>query len=113
MRIGQLAQLVGVETQTIRFYEQQGLLPPPDRQDNGYRVYTEKHGEGLAFIRHCRILGLSLAEYHELQSYQDAPPQTCAAVTDLPDDHISHVRARKSVVTENMEAVRVAHGRQR
>ena len=44
MRIGQLAQLVGVETQTIRFYEQQGLLPPPDRQDNGYRVYTEKHG---------------------------------------------------------------------
>ena len=33
MRIGQLAQLVGVETQTIRFYEQQGLLPPPDRQD--------------------------------------------------------------------------------
>lgn len=46
MRIGQLAQLVGVETQTIRFYEQQGLLPPPDRQDNGYRVYTEKHGEG-------------------------------------------------------------------
>ena len=29
MRIGQLAQLVGVETQTIRFYEQQGLLPPP------------------------------------------------------------------------------------
>ena len=33
MRIGQLAQLVGVETQTIRFYEQQGLLPPPDRQE--------------------------------------------------------------------------------
>ncbi|HAT6315125.1 TPA: MerR family transcriptional regulator, partial [Proteus mirabilis] len=66
MRIGQLAQLVGVETQTIRFYEQQGLLPPPDRQDNGYRVYTEKHGEGLAFIRRCRILGLSLAEVHEL-----------------------------------------------
>jgi predicted site-specific integrase-resolvase len=32
MRIGQLAQLVGVETQTIRFYEQQGLLPPPDRR---------------------------------------------------------------------------------
>ena len=31
MRIGQLAQLVGVETQTIRFYEKQGLLPPPDR----------------------------------------------------------------------------------
>ncbi len=94
MRIGQLAQLVGVETQTIRFYEQQGLLPPPDRQDNGYRVYTEKHGEGLAFIRRCRILGLSLAEIHELQSYEDDPHQPCTAVNALLDDHISHVRSQ-------------------
>ncbi|HAC27735.1 MAG TPA: MerR family DNA-binding transcriptional regulator, partial [Marinobacter sp.] len=54
MRIGQLAQIAGIDTQTIRFYEQQGLLPPPERQENGYRVYTEKHGEWLAFIRRCR-----------------------------------------------------------
>ena len=65
MRIGQLAQSVGVDTQTIRFYERQGLLPPPGRQENGYRVYTEKHVERLAFIRRCRILDLSLAEIHD------------------------------------------------
>ena len=74
MRIGQLARLVGVDTQTIRFYEQQGLLPPPDRQQNGYRVYTEKHGERLA--------------------YQDDPHQPCTAVNALLDDHISHVRSQ-------------------
>lgn len=34
MRIGQLAQIAGIDTQTIRFYEQQGLLPPPERQEN-------------------------------------------------------------------------------
>jgi len=51
MRIGQLARLIEIDTQTIRFYEQQGLLPPPDR-------HTEKHGERLAFIRRCRILNL-------------------------------------------------------
>ncbi|MCQ4256346.1 MerR family DNA-binding transcriptional regulator, partial [Pseudomonas stutzeri] len=45
MRRPQLAQIAGIDTQTIRFYEQQGLLPPPERQENGYRVYTEKHGE--------------------------------------------------------------------
>lgn len=89
MRIGQLAQSVGVDTQTIRFYERQGLLPPPGRQENGYRVYTEKHVERLAFIRRCRILGLSLAEIHELQSYQDdlislVPPSTpCSMITPL------------------------------
>ena len=94
MRIGQLAQLVGVETQTIRFYERQGLLPPPDRQENGYRIYNEKHGERLAFIRRCRILDLSLAEIHELQRYQDDPHQSCAVVNALLDDHISHVRSQ-------------------
>jgi Cd(II)/Pb(II)-responsive transcriptional regulator len=94
MRIGRLARLAGVETQTIRFYEQQGLLPRPDRQDNGYRVYTEKHGEQLAFIRRCRILGLSLAEIQQLQSYQHDPHQPCAAVNALLDDHIAHVRSQ-------------------
>lgn len=94
MRIGQLAELAGVNTQTIRFYERQGLLPPPDRQENGYRVYNERHGERLAFICRCRILGLSLAEIHELQGYQDDPHQPCAAVNALLDEHISHVRSR-------------------
>jgi Cd(II)/Pb(II)-responsive transcriptional regulator len=85
MRIGQLAQSVGVDTQTIRFY---------DRQENGYRIYNEKHGERLAFIRRCRILDLSLAEIHELQRYQDDPHQSCAVVNALLDDHISHVRSQ-------------------
>jgi DNA-binding transcriptional MerR regulator len=57
MRIGQLAQSVGVDTQTIRFYNGRACCRRRDRQDNGYRVYTEKHGEGLAFIRRCRIHG--------------------------------------------------------
>lgn len=94
MRIGQLARIVGVESQTIRFYERQGLLPPPDRQENDYRVYNERHVELLAFIRRCRILDLSLLEIKELQSYQDDPHQPCAAVNALLDDHISHVRSQ-------------------
>ena len=94
MRIGQLAQLVGVETQTIRFYEQQGLLPPPDRQDNGYRVYTEKHGEGLAFIRRCRILGLSLAEIDATTELSGRPSSALYRRQRLADDHISHVRSQ-------------------
>jgi len=94
MRIGQLAQLVGVDAQTIRFYEQQGLLPPPDRQENGYRIYSEKHGERLAFIRRCRILDLPLAEIHELKRFQDDPHQTCTAINALFDKHISDVRSQ-------------------
>jgi Cd(II)/Pb(II)-responsive transcriptional regulator len=94
MRIGQLARLVEIDTQTIRFYEQQGLLPSVGRRENGYRVYTKKHGQRLRFIRRCRILGLSLAEISELQQHQDEPHQPCNAVNVLLDDHISHVQSQ-------------------
>ncbi|WP_127557163.1 Cd(II)/Pb(II)-responsive transcriptional regulator [Saccharospirillum alexandrii] len=94
MRIGQLAKSIGVDTQTIRYYEHQGLLPSPDRQENGYRVYTDKHAQQLAFIRSCRMLDLSLAEISELQSYQDDPHQPCTAVNDLLDVHICQVRSQ-------------------
>lgn len=94
MRIGQLAQVTGTDSQTIRFYEQQGLLSPPDREENGYRSYTTKHGEQLAFIRRCRILDLSLSEIRKLQSYQDDPQQPCDSVNAMLDEHISQVRTQ-------------------
>lgn len=94
MRIGQLAKMTGTDSQTIRFYEQQGLLSPPDRQDNGYRSYTKEHSEQLAFIRRCRILDLSLAEIRQLQSYQDDPQQPCTSVNAMLDEHISQVRSQ-------------------
>src|SRR5829696_10309824 len=39
VRIGELADVVGVSPDTIRFYEREGLLPRPPRQHNGYREY--------------------------------------------------------------------------
>ncbi len=100
MRIGQLAQIADIDTQTIRFYEQQGLLPPPERQENGYRVYTEKHGEWLAFIRRCRILDLSLAEIRELQSYRNDPRRPCSAINEMLNKHVSDVRSGIATLQE-------------
>ena len=94
MRIGQLAQQTGVDTQTIRFYERQGLLPPPEREDNGYRTYKAGHADKLLFIRRCRSFGMSLEEIGVLQSYQEQPQQPCVAVNELLDRHIAQVRAQ-------------------
>lgn len=94
MRISQLSRLGGVRTQTIRFYEEQGLLTSPDRQANGYRAYTEKHVRQLSFIRRCRLLGLSLSEIRQLQKQQDDPHQSCAAINTLLEDHIADVAIR-------------------
>ena len=80
MRIGHLAAAAGLTPATIRYYEVQGLLPAPERGDQGYRIYTEMHLERLRFIRHARALGLSIKEIH---STFHNPEGTCSEVRDL------------------------------
>jgi DNA-binding transcriptional MerR regulator len=60
MRIGELAQWIGVSTDSVRFYERSGLLPRPARQDNTYRRYTEADAEHLRLLIDLRRLDLPL-----------------------------------------------------
>lgn len=62
MNISQLAKANQISTDTVRYYEKQGLLGAPPRQDNGYRVYTDAHVETVRFVRGAQALGFSLAE---------------------------------------------------
>ncbi|HNU10892.1 MAG TPA: Cd(II)/Pb(II)-responsive transcriptional regulator [Rubrivivax sp.] len=94
MRIGDLARATGTPVQTIRFYEQQGLLPPPQRAQNNYRVYTAAHVERLAFIRQCRNLDMTLDEIRMLLALRDDPGPDCGEVNALLDEHIGHVAER-------------------
>jgi DNA-binding transcriptional MerR regulator len=62
MRIGELAEICGVSTRTIRHYHRIGLLPDPPRRANGYRVYGMRDVLRLARVRRLVELGLSLDE---------------------------------------------------
>ena len=62
MRIGDLAQRSGLTTATIRFYERQGLLPPPSRADNGYREYSVTDLERAVTFAGFRDLGIEPPE---------------------------------------------------
>jgi len=57
MRIGEVAGRTGVPPKTIRFWEDQRLLPPPARTPAGYRDYDPAVLERLAFIRHAQAAG--------------------------------------------------------
>ena len=52
MNIGQVSKATGVSQRMIRHYEGIGLMPPPDRRDNGYRDYPPRSVERLRFIGH-------------------------------------------------------------
>ncbi len=94
MRIKALSEATGVQVETIRFYEKQGLLPSPARTDNGYRTYAAPHLERLAFIRHCRALDMPLADVQRLLDLTDAPAGDCADVDLLVEAQLARVRAR-------------------
>jgi Hg(II)-responsive transcriptional regulator len=66
MQIGQLAQKAGVPIDTVRYYERQGLLPPPQRRASGYREYTARDVSRLRFIRRAKDLGFTLQEIQDL-----------------------------------------------
>jgi DNA-binding transcriptional MerR regulator len=66
MNISQLAKASDVSTDTVRYYEKQGLIAAPPRQDNGYRSYTAAHVETMRFVRGAQSLGFSLSEIREI-----------------------------------------------
>lgn len=62
MRIGELAQRVGVSTDTVRFYERSGWLPRASRRDNDYRDYGEPDVEHLRLLIDLRRLDVPLGD---------------------------------------------------
>lgn len=94
MIIGELARQLQCEPATIRYYEQEGLLPAPARSSGNYRLYGAVHQERLAFIRRCRSLDMTLDEIRTLLQLQDTPAGNCGPVSSVLDEHIRHVAGR-------------------
>jgi len=94
MRIGELAAATGVDVETIRYYEREGLLQAPARLGNGYRAYGPAHLERLAFVRHCRALDMPLAAIRRLIDFLVQPSGDCGDIDRLIDEQLARVRAR-------------------
>ena len=94
MKIGELAARAGCQVETIRFYEAEGLLQPPERAANNYRAYGEEHVSRLGFILRCRSLDMAHDEIRVLLRLQDEPGKPCNEVKVLLDEHARHVDAR-------------------
>jgi DNA-binding transcriptional MerR regulator len=83
MRIGELAQRVGVTSDTVRFYERSGWLPRANRRDNDYREYGEADVEHLRLLIDLRRLDLPLDDAARIAGWCHAGH--CAdSTTELP-----------------------------
>ena len=73
---GQLAKAAGVNLETVRYYENIKLMPPPPRTEGGHRAYDAAHVRRLTFIRRSRELGFSIDEIRALLAL--SAPGPCA-----------------------------------
>lgn len=94
LTIGQLAERTGCKVQTIRYYEQIGLMPGAARTEGNQRRFGSEHLERLNFVRHCRELGFSLDAIRKLLRLSDSPRQSCEAADRIARHHLEQVESR-------------------
>jgi Cu(I)-responsive transcriptional regulator len=89
--IGDLAKATGTKVVTIRYYEQIGLMPAPDRTSGNYRAYSGDHLARLSFVRRARDLGFSIEQIKALLSLADQRDRSCDAVDAIAKEHLAEV----------------------
>lgn len=80
MTIGKLATLAGTTPNTLRYYEREGLISPPLKGANGYRLYPPDAARRVNFIRQSQQCGFTLSEIRELLML---PQQASACCSDV------------------------------
>jgi DNA-binding transcriptional MerR regulator len=80
--IGELAQRAGVNSKTIRYYEQVGLLLEPERSASGYRLYRIADADRLRFVKGAQQLGFPLGEIREILALRDGGQAPCRYIAE-------------------------------
>jgi len=94
VKIGELAARAEVSAKALRFYEQAGVLPQPERTCSGYRDHDDTALVRLRFVRAAQSAGLTLAEIRQVIAVRETQGAPCAHVTALLDRHAAELDAR-------------------
>ncbi len=106
-QIGELAKQCGVTTDTLRFYEKNGLIAPAGRSDSGYRLYNENNLKQVGFILQAKALGLSLEDIRELLEIKlEATEHSCAEVKAITSSKLALIDEKIAELTKIRSALK-------
>lgn len=94
MLIGELARRAGTTAKTLRFYEDEGLLPEPDRTPSGYRDYPANALDRVAFVRDAQKAGFTLRQIGQILRIRDDGQPPCEHVGQLIGQRLIEVEQR-------------------
>lgn len=98
LRISQVGARSGVGIDTLRYYEQLGLLPPVARTQSGCRVYDPNAIDRIAFIKRAKSFGFTLDEICGLVRLEAADPNTCSSVLRVIEQKLGDLNRRYAEV---------------
>lgn len=101
--IGKLAKQANVGVETIRYYQNFGLLQEPPKPENGYRQYPKEALDRLFFIKRAQDLGFSLKEISKLISLGNNAPESRALAADKLDtvrSKIAHLVVVRAILED-------------
>ena len=104
LMIGEVAARAGVNIQTLRYYERQGILPKPKRTSSGYRQYAQEAVRIVRFIKRAQDLGFTLAEIQEVLRLRQARPRPGGPVLAVTEEKIRDIDEK----IRNLQAMRTA-----
>lgn len=110
MLIRELSKLTGISAKTIRFYEEKGLLLPPERTANNYRSYSHDSVRRLRFINSARRLGFSVRDIAEFLSVRGAVEPPCRRALTALEIRLAEIDYDISVL-QSMRSMLI-HGQQ-
>jgi MerR family copper efflux transcriptional regulator len=106
MRSGELARLAGVSADTLRHYEKKGLLAPPHRGPNRYRVYPPDALARVRLIQRALDMGFSLDDLAHVLRQRDAGGAPCRQVRAIAAARLTELEARIDALRELRDELR-------
>ena len=94
MRVNQVAKLLNVTPDTIRFYTRNRILQPSKSESTGYRDYSEKEVNRLRFVLSARQLGFSVADIKQILAEAVDKKSPCLTVRRLIDQRLYETEER-------------------
>ncbi len=94
LTIGKASEQSGVNIETIRYYEREGVVPKPSRSAGGRRLYSSDNIAKLRFVRRCRDLGFSIPIIQTFLSFTVRRDRSCGEVKIMAENHLAEIDAK-------------------
>ena len=100
MKVREVAKLLGITPDTVRYYARINILNPKRSKANGYRIYSEKDISRLRFVMSARQLGFSVEDIQEIVAHADKKRSPCPTVRRLIDQRLQETECRLKDLTD-------------